>query len=704
MKIHAAHSLKFAALAALALMLFNVCAQAAVNIYTNSAGGNWDAATGNWSLGAPTNGEDIVITNLPGKTVTVPSNAATNTLTVNSLTVGSRSGTANTLTLNNSATAPLHIVSNLLLQEGGALNVTSTNGLQVDGTTTIAAPGVFSSTLTNTTFTVTNLGFAKFYGDLIVGATNHSAALNLSGGTLQVLGQLRVADMPFSSGMVNMTGGNLILTNAGMILGDYGPGTFVQTGGTNTAQGVQLGNGGGSQATYSLSGGVLNCSQELLLGNNYGAGPCFFYVNTNGSLFVTNAAHTAYVDVALTGALILNGGLMQVDNLILTNGGHFTNLSGTLVFTKPFQVDNGGSVTVSGSGASISAPTMNFGSTGGGSANFIMESNATVNVISNFTSASDSLSHTSVWSVTSGATYIATNGTTAIGQFGSAELVVNCGTVIAKNIKLGGTGSSGKVLLHCGTIHTDGLQFNFILVDGGDLDGSGGTMIIGEDHDAAMEMDSGTSKAGAMYVGYSPGFTGTYTQNGGTVNVFTNVVVGDCISGALGNATLNGGTMYVTNATHTAVLDVRNGTFTLNAGATLVVDTLILTNSCGRFMNHGGVLVKNNPPILSAGLDADGDGMSNAAEAAAGTDPLNPASLFQVTGIVTTNGSNLRLDWTTVGGRSYVVQTNGNLGGGTFHDLSPVIPVPGTGESTTNYVHTNGAAAGSRFYRVRLGP
>jgi hypothetical protein len=186
------------------------------------------------------------------------------------------------------------------------------------------------------------------------------------------------------------------------------------------------------------------------------------------------------------------------------------------------------------------------------------------------------------------------------------------------------------------------------------------------------------------------------------VNVFTNMIIGDCVGGAVGNVSLNGGTMYVTNAAHTAVLDVRSGTFALNSGATLVVDTLVITNGCGQFLKNGGTLIEKNSRVLGANLDADGDGVSNAAEISAGTDPLDPNSAFKVISFVRTN-NNVRVDWTTVGGKSYVVQTNGNLGSA-FSDLSPVIAVPGTGEAATNYVHTNGATAGSRFYRVRLGP
>ena len=65
-------------------------------------------------------------------------------------------------------------------------------------------------------------------------------------------------------------------------------------------------------------------------------------------------------------------------------------------------------------------------------------------------------------------------------------------------------------------------------------------------------------------------------------------------------------------------------------------------------------------------------------------------------------GTNSIVTWTTVGGRSYVVQAGANLANG-FADLSPAIAMPGIGEAATNFAE-NTANPESRFYRVRLGP
>jgi hypothetical protein len=119
---------------------------------------------------------------------------------------------------------------------------------------------------------------------------------------------------------------------------------------------------------------------------------------------------------------------------------------------------------------------------------------------------------------------------------------------------------------------------------------------------------------------------------------------------------------------------------------------------------HG--LAKNS--AADAALDADADGASNLNEFLAGTNPTNSASVFRLTGVQPESGG-VRLGWTTAGGHSYVVQTNAPANGSgwstNFSDFSPLISMPGAGESATNFLDPNATTnTAERFYRVRLGP
>jgi hypothetical protein len=116
----------------------------------------------------------------------------------------------------------------------------------------------------------------------------------------------------------------------------------------------------------------------------------------------------------------------------------------------------------------------------------------------------------------------------------------------------------------------------------------------------------------------------------------------------------------------------------------------------------------NKSDSADATLDADGDGASNLNEFLAGTKPNDPASVFRIVTLQPEAGS-LRITWSTVGGKSYRLQTNapGADGGVTsnFVDFSPLIAMPDAGEATTNFVDAGVITnAANRYYRVRLGP
>src|ERR1019366_8055291 len=86
---------------------------------------------------------------------------------------------------------------------------------------------------------------------------------------------------------------------------------------------------------------------------------------------------------------------------------------------------------------------------------------------------------------------------------------------------------------------------------------------------------------------------GAVNLDGGSMTLYSKLIIGNCGTGGVGVVDIAGGSLYVTNAAHNAVIDVRSGQLIL-AGGTSQVDKLVLTNSCGSFLHTGGTLVVGN--------------------------------------------------------------------------------------------------------------
>jgi len=289
------------------------------------------------------------------------------------------------------------------------------------------------------------------------------------------------------------------------------------------------------------------------------------------------------------------------------------------------------------------------------------------------TSIGQTAGSTGVLALASG-TFIATNSPVLIGPAGGGVLTISGGNVTLGQVTLGGTTTtaSGELSLLAGGHLTilSNASANFIRVDGGGLDGSGGTVIVGQNHSANMVVSAGTAtNIGTLFVGYSPGFTGTFTQSGGAVGVTKSLIVGDCGSNSTGVFTMSGGALYITNAAHTATLDVRQGIFLFNGG-TLVVDAIV-TNGCGgAFINSGGTLIFQ---------------------------PVQPPPVFQV---VTRMGNAVTMTWSASASRAYQLQYKTNLNQFAWADLGSVITATNSAASASDAVNPDR----QRFYRVVMLP
>ena len=465
------------------------------------------------------------------------------------------------------------------------------------------------------------------------------------------------------------------------------------------------------------------------------------------AVYITNAG-TKTVMIDATTSASSNAPVMAANSLTIAGGGGATNTlalagAGTnaLHVLYPLDLQGGAQLTLNNSSlqadgamklgsasSGVGAATVTnstfhvgalaLGAAAGGLGSLAVQNNAIVTVASNLTVVSGSLLSTSSIAL-SGGSLTATNTIIEVGPTGSGQILVSGGSHLIRQLRLGSTNNSSSGFLYmsggslrvlgAGTGPGAGLDANLFVINCGDLDGTGSSLTVGDAHSARVFLNCGTVDLAAMYLGYSPGFTGNYGQSGGVLHVSTNLLVGDvfgadCLDGAVGFATLDAGELYVTNPTHTAVLEVRNGTFVLNSPATMVVDNLIITNPCARFTKQGGAF-QAAKMVLAPDLDADGDGQSNTNEIVAGTDPLDPGSLLQIINVAPINSRDLRLDWTSVGGHRYVVQATATPNASAFHDLSGVITASGTGPDTNSYVHLGGATnASPAFYRIRLVP
>jgi hypothetical protein len=100
--------------------------------------------------------------------------------------------------------------------------------------------------------------------------------------------------------------------------------------------------------------------------------------------------------------------------------------------------------------------------------------------------------------------------------------------------------------------------------------------------------------------------------------------------------------------------------------------------------------------MSAANADPDGDGANNWNEYVAGTNPMDPSSVFQCLPGSAYGSSTFTLQWSSVVNKYYTVQTSQSLFPGVWTTLATNIP--GTGQ-VTQWTDTN-AKSQTQFYRA----
>ena len=199
------------------------------------------------------------------------------------------------------------------------------------------------------------------------GTINLTNGLQLSGTGQVNLGSGALTVNDSASGM---TGGSLVA--ASLTVGSSGTGTFTQSGGTNLAGSIVLGENTGSMGTYNLNGGFLNFA-----GLSKGSGSAAFNFSggtlqaasgfsTSLPIVLSTAGSNAVFDVSgseldLEGDLSGPGGLQEIGTglLILDGsdsfGGGTTVSGGTLEVLSSSALADGSSLTVGADASEIFA-------------------------------------------------------------------------------------------------------------------------------------------------------------------------------------------------------------------------------------------------------------------------------------------------------------------------------------------------------------
>jgi hypothetical protein len=186
------------------------------------------------------------------------------------------------------------------------------------------------------------LAGANILGPVEVGGDPGSqGTMTVAGGETTIQSALQLGSSLNATGTFWMMGGQLTQTNVYLpspgktyyfptCLGSWGVASLIVSNGNWSGGTMVLGVHSNSFGTVSMAGGSMTLLSKLVIGNCPTGGVGVVTV-ASSSLYVTNAAHNAFIDVR-NGQLNLNGGTLQTDILIMTNAcGLFANAGGTLI-------------------------------------------------------------------------------------------------------------------------------------------------------------------------------------------------------------------------------------------------------------------------------------------------------------------------------------------------------------------------------------
>jgi hypothetical protein len=384
------------------------------------------------------------------------------------------------------------------------------------------------------------------FGNQILGGTssfsftlNGSGADNVDGGNLDV-------GEGDSTATFTLTGNGFLMVSGNEAIGDSGTGTFIQSGGANSALNLIVGNFFNSSGTYALSGlSNLSCANETI-----GAGGPGLFNQSGGDNF-TNMLSIGMVNGA-NGTYLLSGGSTYAGAVNVGGPG------GTGVLT----VSGAGILNVMGTLTVVNFPGTSINLSGG-----------TIN-----TAALDTNGMPSLFNWTSG-----TLGLTAGVTFDTAAGPTSTGDAFGPSLNVG----PSQALVVTGNEVIGGPSMPFTLTVSG-INTVSGSLNVGEGPPSVLTLAAGgnLSVAGDEYVGDAG--TGILNQTGGT-NAAANITIGNNV-GSIGTYALSGG--VVSCELNEYVGESGAATFNQTGGANTatILSIGVEGNANGTYLLSGGTL------------------------------------------------------------------------------------------------------------------
>ena len=397
-----------------------------------------------------------------------------------------------------------------------------------------------------------------------------------------------------SNNLVRISGGVLTVSNGigtGQLnLGVQGVGQLDFNGGTITADRLLVTNNGAgfTNSIFSFGSGVLTT-----LSNSTIISPALFQIGATpgttstwnmlgGTTLISNLSGNVFVGngVAAAGRVVVNG-----PSTVWTNNAT-VNVDST---------SGGSEVLVTNGGRGFST-AINLGNTGGADGNRLL--------ITGTNSVWTVASPSAIGSSTASNRVSVVNG----GQFSGSVLDVGLSSFASNNVLAVSNAGSLVALNSLLTVGNDGSGNQLLILAGGQVNNLNGVIgsTVSSSNNVALVSGAGSVWSNIdITVGLAGGRNTLTVSNGGAAGG-ASLVVG-ALNTALGNAVnVSGGSLTISNAAHTALLDVRRGSLTFNGG-TVTADLLLATNNGAGFtnsifnFNHGTLTTLSNSTVVSPG-------------------------------------------------------------------------------------------------------